>query len=584
MMNIVLTIYFLGSLSLSGQIKQANIFFGQFKYSKAIPIYKEATADKDAKIRKEASIRLADCYRLMNNAVEASVWYAKVVEFGDVSPETYYYLGTSLRSLARYEEAEKAFNKYVKKNPSDFRGEFYAQYCRDIKEWEKLAPCAELKNASNLNSPYSDFGAMFFKNEVIFNSYRDNGLRTDKNFMWTSFGYLDLYSSQPLANNDFFGSLTNPVKIPNSFNQAHHDGPASFTSDFKEIFSTRTLKPSAKRDRANIKTEIYYADLSVRKKISYNPFPYNSEDYSVCHPSISADGKKLIFSSDKSGGLGGSDLYVSELIDGKWSNPVSLGTEVNTFGNEVFPFLANDSTLFFSSDGHPGYGGLDVYETELVHGKWTTPLNLKLPINSPYDDFSIVFSKNLTDGFVSSNRPGGKGSDDIYVFRNYKRTPMLEAKPEITGNILATINGYAKDEIIQAPINSEMTFLPNSKKNEVRFIKTDSKGNFDFPIDNGVFGSTEPAISTTSVHDKILFAVQVAASNCSIRIIPKDLKSRQVIHEKKIGPVYKYFSGNFDNLNQASAEKKKLQAKFPGAFIVAFKGGEPIPLSQILKN
>jgi hypothetical protein len=268
------------------------------------------------------------------------------------------------------------------------------------------------------------------------------------------------------------------------------------------------------------------------------------------------------------------------LIDGKWSNPVSLGAEVNTFGNEVFPFLANDSTLFFSSDGHPGYGGLDVYETELVNGKWTTPWNLKFPINSPYDDFSIVFSKNLTDGFVSSNRPGGKGADDIYAFRNYKRTPMMEAKPVIPENILATIGGYAKDKITQAPIDSATAFLLNSKTNEV----TDSKGYFDSPANNGVFGSTEPAISTTSAGDKILFAVQVAASTCSIRIIPKDLKSRQVIHEKKIGPVYKYFSGNFDNLDQASAEKKKLQAKFPGAFIVAFKGGEPIPLSQIQKN
>jgi hypothetical protein len=288
------------------------------------------------------------------------------------------------------------------------------------------------------------------------------------------------------------------------------------------------------------------------KKIIYNPLSFNSEDYSVGHPAISADGKKLIFSSDKPGGLGGSDLYVSELIDGKWSNPVSLGTEVNTFGNEVFPFLANDSTLFFSSDGHPGYGGLDVYQTELVQGKWTTPWNLKRPINSPYDDFSIAFSKSLTDGFVSSNRQGGKGSDDIYAFRNYKRTPLVEAKPVIPENILASIGGYVNDKITQTPIDPAT--------------------------------ATAPATSTTSAGDKILFAVQVAASTCSIRIIPKDSKSRQVIHEKKIGSVYKYFSASFDNLNQASAEKKKLQAKFPGAFIVAFKGGEPIPLSQIQKN
>ncbi len=796
--HLILAVCLLGNLNLSAQVKKANIFFEQYKYSKAIPLYKKDTNSKDEKIRKDATVRLADCYRFINNAEEASVWYTKAVAFDDVDPKSYYYLGMSLRSLSRYDEAEKAFSSYARKNPSDFRGRIYEQYCRDIQKWEGLTPSAEIKNASGINSIYSDFGPVFFKDELLFTSDRDIDMLADKNYLWTSFGYLDLYSTHALANDDFWGELVSPVKMPNTFNQEYHDGPASFTSDFKEIFTTRTLKNSTKKDSASFKTDllkIYFADLSDEKKVNYKAFPFNSDDYSVGHPAISADGKRLIFSSNMPGGFGQSDLFVSELVNGQWSKPVNLGGELNTFGNEVFPFLANDSTLFFSSDGHPGFGGLDIYETKLVNGKWTTPWNLKLPINSAYDDFSIVFNKNLTDGFFSSNRPGGKGSDDIYAFRNYKRTPAVEepvipeAKPVISEKILATISGYVKDKKTQTPLDSATVFLLNSKTNEVLVLKTNSKGYFESQVDKGVhyvikgmkssyfddcmslsvpddkttlankisrdlyldkyglnqvfkieniyydlnkwfiredakpsldklirilkqypinvelgshtdcrassaynntlsqkraesavkyiiengidpkrltykgYGETHlinkcadgvacteaehqanrrtefkitsinapvvnsgsidlnsykagdkfpvgklnseffkdcvelnnglgdaifapkslpntPIAPTSDTTDKISFAVQVVATTHPIKIVPQDLKSRLVIHEKKMGRVYRYFSGNFDTIEQATAEKQKLQSKFPGAFIVAFKEGQPISMNQ----
>ena len=486
---IILAICFLVSLNLSAQLNQANNYFTKYNYSKAIPLYlKVIKRKKDDSAKKEATIRLADCYRLINNSSEASNWYEKAVSFDAVNPENYFYLGTTLRSQARYDEAEKAFEIYANKQPSDVRGKIYAQYCRDIKQWENLTPSAEIKNAAELNSPYSEFGSIFYENYLIFTSDRDIDWMTNQNYHWTSFGYLDLFSAPILMVDDLWSNLASPAKMSDKFNQPYHDGPASFTSDFHEIFTTRTFKNGSKLDSSNMRTnllKIFYAKLTDKKDVEYLPFPYNNENYSVGHPAISANGKKLIFSSDMPGGHGKSDLYQSEFIDGKWSNPVNLSANLNTFGNEVFPFLANDSTLFFASDGLSGFGGLDIYESQLIDGNWTTPWNLKQPINSPYDDFSIVFNKKLTDGFFSSTRPGGKGSDDIYAFRNYTKIPAEVLKPVIPEKIIVTISGFVKNKKTMAPLDSASLFILNSTTKEVLILKTNPKGYFETAINRG---------------------------------------------------------------------------------------------------
>ena len=520
---LIITIFLTGSLRLTAQIRQANTFFEQFKYSKAVPLYKKAISDKDESIRKLATVRLADCYRLMNNAEQASVWYSKALEIVGVDPINYYYLGMSLRTMANYTEAENAFLSYAEKEPSDFRGKIYAGYCNEIKKWGGFAPCAEVQNASSVNSVYSDFGPVFYKEGLVFTSDRDIDMMNDQNYQWTSFGYLDLFSAQPLAKNDFWNGMTIPAKLSNAFNQPYHDGPASFTSDFKEIFTTRTLKGKSKKDSANFRTDylkIFSADLADEKKVNYIAFPYNSDNFSVGHPAISADGTKLIFSSNMPGGNGQSDLYVSDLKNGEWQKPINLGSEINTFGNEVFPFLANDSTLFFSSDGHEGYGGLDIFESNLVNGKWTTPWNLKLPLNSPYDDFSIVFNRNLTDGFFSSNRPGGLGSDDIYAFRKYHRTPGVQV-PEKPKEVIPLISGLVKDKKTLAPLDSATVFLLNKQTGEVLVLKTNRDGYFEAPIIKGV---TYVAKAMKSNYFDDCLSITIPTDEASVKIkTPKDL-------------------------------------------------------------
>jgi outer membrane protein OmpA-like peptidoglycan-associated protein/tetratricopeptide (TPR) repeat protein len=482
----------LSTFQLTAQIKQANSLFQQFRYSKAIPLYKKAAENKNEKIREEATVRLADCYRLINNVNEARSWYARAVTYKNVDSINYFYLGMALRALANYDEAEKAFLTFVKKAPDDIRGKAYANFCRNIKKWDGLVPSAEIKNDISLNSPYSDFGPVFYKDGLMFTSDRDIDMIGDKNYQWTNYGYLDLYLAQPGFYNDFWNEMASPLKLGTTFNQLYHDGPASFTASYNTIFTTRTLKNSTKRDSTNMRTnllKIFYANLNNEKKVDYIAFPYNSEDYSVGHPAISADGKKLIFSSNKPGGYGESDLYQSEMIDGKWTEPANLGPEVNSFGNEVFPFLSNDSTLFFASDGHLGFGGLDIYETNLVDKQWIEPWNLKLPINSPYDDFSIVFDKAMTNGFFSSNRPGGLGSDDIYAFRNYHKTPSNDYRPALSARNKSqkfhTISGFVKDKTTKAPLDSATVFVLNTTTNEVLVLRTNQDGYFETPIATG---------------------------------------------------------------------------------------------------
>jgi outer membrane protein OmpA-like peptidoglycan-associated protein/tetratricopeptide (TPR) repeat protein len=475
------------SMKRSSLIKQASRFFEQLKYSKAIPLYKKAFQSADSLVKREATIRLADCYRMVNDAKLASSFYERAVQYADVEPVNYYYMGMAYRSQANYFVAERAFSKYEEKVPTDFRAKFYVKYCHDVQAWSSLPLSADVKNAETLNSAFSDFGPYFYKDKLIIVSDRDVDLMNDTNYSWTNFGYLDLYSAQPLSNNDFWNNLSEPVKLSKIFNQAYHDGPASFTSDFKEIFTTRTLKSVPVADTVKSQTDflkIYYADLSDEKNVTYTALPFNNDTYSVGHPAISGDGTKLIFSSKIPGGFGLCDLYLSERKNGVWSNPVNLGPELNTFGNEVFPFLANDTTLFFASDGLLGLGGLDLYQTSLVKGKWTTPWNLKQPINSSLDDFSIVFDKTLTSGFFSSNREGGKGSDDIYAFRNYQpvATPIEipEEKPA------PMISGYVKDEKTRTPLDSATVFLLNTATREVLTLKTNKDGYFQAAIDKGV--------------------------------------------------------------------------------------------------
>lgn len=508
-----------------GNNRKADRYFDHYAYSAAIPLYKKTALLGSAKDKPHATFRLADCYRLTGDFREARSWYSRGISMFKPEPIDYFHLGQVQRTLGNYPDAEKAFEIYAKLNPGDPRGAVYAGYCRGVDSF-LISTSVEIRQAALLNTKNSEFGPVFYKGGIIFASDRKKVFRDERIYEWTNRGYLDLYYSEPRFFRDFWDEMTRPEKLP-LLNQTWHDGPVCFSQDFTRIFVTRTLETKGKGLKDQLPAshlQIFHAIIKPGKKVIYNPFPLNSKNYSVGHPSVSEDGKKLVFSSDMPGGSGGSDLYMTEMKGGRWSNPKSLGPGINSFGDEVFPYLANDSTLYFSSDGLPGLGGLDLYESHLKNGVWQKPVNLQAPVNSSYDDFGIVFQKGKMDGFFSSDRPGGMGMDDIYAFRNYSREPVpgkqvISTVPDKQSLLMAS--GIVRDKQTLLPLDSATIFVANARTGDVTIAMSDSQGIYTVQVEDGTLYAAK-AMKKGYFYDCSTFRFNLTGSSSPLQI-PTDL-------------------------------------------------------------
>ncbi|TKG95624.1 tetratricopeptide repeat protein [Puteibacter caeruleilacunae] len=470
-------------LQVYAQLKKADKLFEQYQYGKAIRFYERAVDSNDEQTKQQATTGMANCYRMMNNMAEARSWYSRAIEFENTNPKNYYYLGVAYRVLGEYDKAADAFTKYVKLVPNDIRGQEYAEHCRIVADWNAKIPSAEIRNVHEINSECADFAPTFFNGSILFASDRKYSYLKRDIYHWTNFGYLDLYEVEPSLYKDYWNQMKEVKAASGAFNHEFHDGPVCFSTDRKQVFITRAVGDRVQKDSANYRThnmKLFYGEYNDNEKIKFKSFPYNDDHYSLGHATLSPDGNKLIVSSDKPGGYGESDLYVSEFKNGEWSELVNLGEEINTFGDEVFPYWADEETVFFSSDGHVGYGGLDLFECKINGQKCFNVRNLQKPLNSSYDDFSIVFNEGMKEGLFSSNREGGKGSDDIYVFRNFQNSGEIV---DIEQPLI--VSGYVKDQNTLEPINDASVFFLNANENQVLVLKTDEQGYFETEVDRG---------------------------------------------------------------------------------------------------
>lgn len=438
------------STSLSAQVNslsRADNSFNNAAYSQAAEQYVEEIKRGDAP--DYAIHNLAECYRMIRDTKNAEVWFAQAVQLRDRTPEEVFNYAQALKSNKKYAEANNWFRLYNELVPEDRRAIMHLTAGNYEKNLNPVVQHYKISNLS-INTSSSDFGASYFgDNAVVFSSnYDDNSAAVERTWTWRGNEFLDLYISDIVAQ----GALNTPQKFSKALNSKYHEGPVSFSNDGLQIYFTRNGKIKNKKGLSKngfLNLKIYRAALAGNDFVNIEPLPFCSDEYNVCHPSMSQDGKRLYFASDMPGGYGGYDLYMVRFDRGFWGRPENLGAEINTEGNETFPFIHRSGKLYFASDGHVGLGGNDIFSAERVRGVFKNVKNLMAPINSNLDDFAYVADSAGTIGYFSSNREGGVGSDDIYTFIYEEQTEIYNLQGQVVDDndfTVADVTVYVQNE------------------------------------------------------------------------------------------------------------------------------------------
>ncbi len=434
----------------TGKLKRAKDAMDALDYVNAIQQYQQILQSDD---NAEAKINLAECYRKINDSENAEYWYGQVVRLQEVQPVHKLYYGMMLQVNGKCDLAKEWYDQFTKEVPDDVRGQYLVKAC-DYED-ELMTKNAGIFEIAHMpfNSNLDDFGPTIHKNSVIFATDRLKSPSIPRVNMWTGNPFLELFvvDFKPKGETPASYEYGRPDKFSKVLNTKFHEAMVSFSPDGKTVFFTRNNflnGKTGKSDDGLIKLKVFYGDAKGDDEFkNLQSLPFNSDEYSVEHPSISADGTKLFFASDMPGGFGGQDLYVSELDGNRWGPPINLGPMVNTEGNEIFPFSDATKRLYFSSDGHIGLGGLDnYYTTEKALGEWNVPVNLGYPVNTNHDDFAITFHEDGSWGYFTSDRDGGAGRDDIYGFKK------LAAPVEVL-----VVDATTKEPISGAIVDNSLT-------------------------------------------------------------------------------------------------------------------------------
>ncbi|WP_298423782.1 OmpA family protein [uncultured Kordia sp.] len=447
----------------SDRTKKADKLYERFAYVKAAEKYLEiAIDDADAYVYEQ----LANCYYNLFKTKDAERWYYQAISEGSSSPGVYYKYAQMLKANGKYKEHNEYMSKFAAAKPRDKRAIAFNKNPNYIPQILAKVTKFEVKN-SEINTQNSDFGAVAAGGVVYFTSTRDGG----RKYGWNDQPYLDIY----MASYDGDGNLSSAEALSKDINTKFHEGTLSFSPDKKTMYFTREnyYEGKFKKNEEGIGTlNLYKATMSNGEWTNVQPLPFNNDEYSVGHPTVSADGKTLYFASDMPGGLGQSDIYkVAINDDGSFGEPENLGADINTEGREFFPFISKNNTLYFSSDGHLGIGGLDVFASKIKGNTFGAVRNLGTPLNSNADDFSFTFDEEAKKGFVASNRDGGKGDDDIY------ETTLINPICDVDYVITVT------DKETGTVLSGANVVLADDKGNSVGSKTTDSEGKVTFKVE-----------------------------------------------------------------------------------------------------
>lgn len=466
---------------------KADKLFKRMWYKEAAALYeteikKIDKSDDDSELFTTLK-KAGDSYYFNTDMKNANRIYARLVseDYSNLDPEYLFKYAHSLEGIGKYKEAKRWMKVFAKRaNRKDNRSEKYSQRENTIDDVLNIEPQFVLNNLA-INTKYSDFGPMYYKDKLVYSSAVDSSNYHTRIYYWNEQPFLNMYLGEINTTDSRVKKIGDFSK---NLNTIYHEATLAFTPDEKTVYFTRNnYDGKLKRDKNGTNhLKLYRAELRPPKEgegkewTNVKELPFNSEDYSVGHPTISKDGKLLYFVSDMPGSIGATDIFVVDIIQDKdsttYSQPRNLGNVINTPGREMFPYITNEK-LYFASDGHLGLGGLDVFESSITNSEFGSPKNLGAPLNSKLDDFSFIINEEKNTGFVASNRKYGKGDDDIYSF---VRTPLEEQKPICE----QFVSGYVANTITGERIANTTVTLYNQENKELEKTVTDINGNYEF--------------------------------------------------------------------------------------------------------
>lgn len=446
--------------------KLADKSFEEFAYVDAIGLY-EYAYEKDTTDNYVVK-RLAESNRNIGDTEAVERWLKKLMDRKVAIPEDIFNYSQALKSNGKYLLAEQWLKEYSDLRPEDGRVNLQVSLLEYIKFLMRDSTNYEILNTS-INTIGSDMGPAFYKDKLIFSS-TSIGTKSGATYKWNELPYLKMYSAKIGP----YGDLNSVEPFAPKLKTAYHDGPVSLDSKKDIIYLTRNNVAKGKSSKSRegvVNLKIFLGKLEEGEWKLTGSFRYNSDEYSVGHPSIDKEGKVLYFASDMPGGYGKSDIYFSVLSNGQWSKPFNLGPKINTEGNEFFPFISYDGVLYFASDGHGGLGGLDIYFSVPERGIFNSIENMGYPVNSPKDDFGLALDSTGVKGYFSSNRARGKGDDDLY-FLKIKRIPVI-------------IRGVVKDRDSKEVLSDATVSVINEAGNTIASTTTRIDGQFEFEVNKG---------------------------------------------------------------------------------------------------
>ncbi|WP_373518544.1 OmpA family protein [Pricia sp.] len=554
----------------SKTIEKADAYFNKMWYAEAADLYEQALSKGEKYYTRDNLQKAADAHYFNTDMEKAHQWYNILYEnYGkEMSEDNMFKYAHSLKGTGKYGRAKRLMRLYNRQtengesvgldNPKVMANEVVLDNILGSEE------DYELKNMS-INTKYSDFSPMFLdSNQIVFSSAKDSSFFKTRKYKWNDQPYLDLYVAEINAASQ---DLKNAIKFSKKINTKYHEASVAFSPDNRTMYFTRNnYGKRLKRDKEGVNhLKIYKSNKIGLEWTEGVEVSFNSNEYSTGHPALSPDGKLLYFVSDMPGSVGKSDIFVVDILDnGSFSTPRNLGPGINTEKREMFPFF-NGAKLYFSSDGHTGLGGLDVFKaTYDVEEGFGPVANLGKPINSNKDDFSYIVNDENHKGFFASNRAGGKGDDDIYSFKR----PSIEEIPSNNNAIAGVITELITGDLIP----KALVQLLDENGIKLKEMNTEDDGSFVFEDLDGNTKYTLKTIKGEFFDDERPIAT-LDNERVNVEISMKRLEDMIAVEEgiKKLKTEMIYFE--FDKSKVRSDAAKELDKlvgvmkKYPGMAI-----------------